>query len=137
MLQNSLQRPRRLETTDIATKAITIDPSLSCKSSQACTMSVHSCTAAGRQEVSTHVHKGNCHRRFPNSLQAQGPCRKCGALMAGMYLWERTYLPQAECAHCQRTLWPLLIAEETDRKASLYETQLFKFINIKNYAMML
>lgn len=58
--------------------------------------------------------------------------------MAGIYPWKRTYLPQAEdCAHCQRILWPLFIAEETDRKASLYETQLFKFINIKNYAMML
>lgn len=127
-----LQRPRRLATTDIVTTAITTDPSLSCKSSQ----SVHSCTAAGGQEVSTH--KGNCDRRFPSSLQAQGPCRKCGALMAGIYLWERTYLPQAEeCAHCQKILWSLLIAKERDRKASLYETQLFKFINIKSYAMML
>lgn len=120
--------------TATATKAITTDPSLSCMSSQP----VRSPTTAGGQELSTHMHKGNCHRRFPSSLQAQGPCRMCSALMTGTYLWERTYLPRAkECTHCQRVLWPLLIAEETDRKASLYETQLFKFINIKNYAMML
>lgn len=55
--------------TDTATKATTTDPSLSCKSSQ----SVHSHTAAGGQEVSTHMSKGNCHRRFPSPLQAQGP----------------------------------------------------------------
>lgn len=42
-----------------------------------------------------------------------------------------------EHAHHRRTLEPPLISEQTDSKASLYETRLFKFINIKNYAMML
>lgn len=59
--------------------------------------------------------------------------------MAANCLWKGPLWHQAgQCARAsQRDSSLLLIAEETDSKASLYETRLFKFINIKNYAMML
>lgn len=44
----------------------------------------------GGQDVSTHKHKGVCHRGPLSSLLAQGPCGMCEALEARMCLWERT-----------------------------------------------
>lgn len=119
-------------------------------------LSVLQCCSAGRGHAVVLLLSSTLHMQLCSVLQngiTAALSQKVPKLSAGTgALWEvqgthgcnvlverATLAPGWGVCPCitEGLLSLLLIAEETDSKASLYETRLFKFINIKNYAVML